>query len=83
MPLDFPTIERTTLSNGLRVTYAQRKAAPLTHVLLSFDAGDGRGQPRRARPSEHDHVCCSTRARANRTSQQIAEEKERLGANLA
>ncbi len=80
--LDFPTIERTTLSNGLRVTYAQRKAAPLTHVLLSFNAGMAADSPG-ARGLQNMTMSLLDEGTAKRTSQQIAEDKERLGANLA
>ena len=81
MQLDFPTIERTTLSNGLRVTYAQRKAAPLTHVLLSFNAGMSADSPG-ARGLQNMTMSMLDEGTATRTSQQIAEEKERLGASL-
>ncbi|MGN6589261.1 MAG: M16 family metallopeptidase [Sphingomicrobium sp.] len=80
--LVFPTIERTTLSNGLKVTYAQRKAAPLTHVVLSFDAGSAADSPN-ARGLQNMTMSLLDEGTATRTSQQIAEDKERLGANLA
>ncbi len=34
--LDFPTIQRATLSNGIRVTYAQRTAVPVTQMALGL-----------------------------------------------
>jgi zinc protease len=80
--LVFPAIERTTLSNGLRVTYAQRKAAPLTHVVLSFNAGMAADSPG-ARGLQNMTMSLLDEGTATRTSQQIAEDKERLGANLA
>jgi predicted Zn-dependent peptidase len=39
VPLDFPDVTHVTLSNGIKLAYAQRTAAPLTQVALSFDAG--------------------------------------------
>lgn len=80
--LDFPTLERTTLSNGLKVTYAQRTAAPLTHVVLSFNAGIGADQPG-ARGLQNMTMALLDEGTATRTSQQIAEDKERLGAILS
>ena len=37
--LDFPAIERATLSNGIQVVYARRTAVPVTRVAVEFDAG--------------------------------------------
>ena len=38
-PLDFPTVQRTRLSNGIELVYAQRTTVPVTQAILSFDAG--------------------------------------------
>ncbi|UIJ45175.1 insulinase family protein [Sphingomonas cannabina] len=37
--LAFPKVERTKLSNGIELVYAQRTAVPITRAALSFDAG--------------------------------------------
>ncbi|MEJ8406496.1 pitrilysin family protein [Brevundimonas vesicularis] len=37
--VDFPAVERTRLSNGMEVIYAQRDATPTTKIALDFDAG--------------------------------------------
>ena len=37
--VDFPAVERTRLSNGIEVVYAQRDAVPATKIALDFDAG--------------------------------------------
>ncbi len=37
--LSFPKVERTTLSNGIALIYAQRTTVPQTQVVMSFDAG--------------------------------------------
>ncbi|MFN7111763.1 MAG: M16 family metallopeptidase [Brevundimonas sp.] len=37
--VDFPAIQRTRLSNGLEVVYAQRDAVPATKIAIDFDAG--------------------------------------------
>jgi predicted Zn-dependent peptidase len=80
--LDFPAIERTTLSNGLPITYAQRAAAPLTHVVLSFDAGSAADDPA-ARGLQNMVMALLDEGTDSLSAQQIAEEKERLGAILA
>ena len=80
--LDFPTLERTTLANGLKVTYAQRNAVPLTHVVLSFDAGMASDRPAE-RGLQNMAMALLDEGTATRTAQQIAEEKERLGAALS
>ena len=37
--LSFPTVERTRLSNGIELVYAQRTAVPMTRAVITFDAG--------------------------------------------
>ncbi|MDH7973766.1 pitrilysin family protein [Sphingomonas sp. AR_OL41] len=37
--LSFPKVERTRLSNGIELVYAQRAAVPMTRAVISFDAG--------------------------------------------
>jgi len=37
--LDFPEVQRTTLSNGLNVVLAERSTIPVVNVALQFDAG--------------------------------------------
>ena len=79
--LDFPAVERTTLANGIKVTYAQRTAAPLTHVVLSFDAGFAADQPAE-RGLQNMTMALLDEGTEKLTAQQIAEAKERLGASL-
>ena len=79
--LDFPDIAHTTLSNGIQVHYAQRTAVPLTQVALSFDAGYAADTPA-TRGLQGLTLGLLDEGTATRTSQQIAEEKERLGATL-
>ncbi|MDN3646089.1 pitrilysin family protein [Pontixanthobacter aestiaquae] len=38
-PLDFPDIERATLSNGMEVYFAKRDAVPVVSVRVQFNAG--------------------------------------------
>lgn len=38
-PLDFPDIERSTLSNGMEVIFARRDAVPVVYSRVAFDVG--------------------------------------------
>ena len=81
VPLDFPDVQHVTLSNGIKLHYAQRTAAPVTQVALSFNAGyssDALNQ----RGLQNMAVSLLDEGTPTRTSQQIAEEEERLGASL-
>ena len=80
--LDFPDIERTTLANGMKVTYAQRTAVPATYVAMSFNAGSA-ADPSGKRGLEDLTVNLFDEGTAKLTSQQIAEASERLGASIA
>ncbi|WP_379922321.1 M16 family metallopeptidase [Erythrobacter sp. R86502] len=80
--LDFPSIERATLSNGMTVNYARRTAVPATYVAMSFNAGtvadpDGKSGVETLALGLFDE------GTAKLSSQQIAEASERLGANIA
>ncbi|WP_395945316.1 M16 family metallopeptidase [Brevundimonas sp.] len=37
--VDFPSVERARLSNGVEVIYARRDAVPATKIAIDFDAG--------------------------------------------
>jgi predicted Zn-dependent peptidase len=80
--LDFPDVERTRLSNGIEIVYARRAAIPVTLMALDFDAGvasdpEGRFGVQRLMLSALD-----TGANG-RGAMEIAEQQERLGANIA
>lgn len=79
--LDFPDVERTKLSNGIPVVYARRTAVPMTQVSLSFDAGNV-ADPRRKQGTQALMLSLLDEGAAGRTSVQIAEEQERLGADI-
>ena len=79
--LAWPTISRTTLSNGIAVVYAQRGAVPLTQLAVSFDAGNAADSPDRRGLSRMTAGLLEEGA-GNRTAQQIAEEEERLGVQI-
>jgi predicted Zn-dependent peptidase len=76
--LDFPTVERATLSNGVKVTYARRTAVPLTQVALSFDAGNA-ADPITARGLGALTTNLLDEGAGSLTSQAIAERREELG----
>ncbi|MBD2842573.1 insulinase family protein [Erythrobacter sp. KMU-140] len=80
--LDFPDIERAMLANGMQLTYAQRDAVPATYVTMSFDAGSA-ADPVDMRGLEDLTLALFDEGTADMTSQEIAEERERLGATIA
>ena len=81
-PLDFPDVQHVTLSNGIKLAYAQRTAVPLTQIALSFDAGYA-ADVRTGRGLQNLTLSLLDEGADGMTSQQIAEEQERLGANIS
>jgi zinc protease len=79
--LDFPDVTTTRLSNGVEVQYAQRSAVPVTQMALSFDAGEA-SDPANARGLQSMVMTMLEEGTANLSSQQLAEAKERLGADI-
>jgi zinc protease len=79
--LDFPTLERATLRNGMKVTYARRTTVPATYVSLSFDAGSA-ADPADMRGLANLTTSLFREGTARLTSQQIAEASERLGLSI-
>lgn len=80
--LDFPDIERTTLANGMKVTYAHRDAVPATYVTLSFNAG-GAADPADRQGLQGMTMGLFQEGTKMLTSQQIAEARERLGVSIS
>ncbi len=80
--LDFPDVSHVALRNGIPVAFARRPASPQTQVALSFDAGFA-ADPVSQRGIQNLTLQMLDEGAGGRTSQQIAEEKERLGANLS
>jgi predicted Zn-dependent peptidase len=81
-PLDFPDVQHATLANGVKVHYAQRTAVPATRVSLSFDAGQA-ADPVTARGTQGLMLALLDEGTTTRNSTQIAEEQERLGADIS
>jgi len=80
--LDFPDIQHVRLSNGIELHYAQRTAVPVTQIALAFNAGfaaDVAG----ARGLQNLTMNLLEEGTTTRTSQEIAEEQERLGAQIS
>ncbi|HET9810122.1 MAG TPA: pitrilysin family protein [Sphingomicrobium sp.] len=80
-PLDFPTVQHVALSNGVKVAYAQRTAVPVTQLALEFDAGYSADAPA-ARGLQNLTLSLLDEGADGMTSQEIAEQKERLGAQI-
>ena len=81
-PLDFPDVQHAVLSNGVKISYARRTAVPLTQLALSFDAGYSADAPS-GRGLQNMTLSLLEEGAAGQTSQQIAEEEERLGAQVS
>ncbi len=81
-PLDFPDVSHATLSNGIKIHYAQRRAVPVSLISMSFDAGQA-ADPTAARGTQALMLGLLDEGTATRNSVQIAEEQERLGANIS
>ncbi|ANY21335.1 Peptidase M16 inactive domain protein [Tsuneonella dongtanensis] len=80
-PLVFPAVERAKLSNGITVALARRTAIPKVTMALEFDAGSAAdGAAKAGRQAMMMDLL--KEATTTRTAQQIAEEEERLGANV-
>ncbi|RDC59278.1 putative zinc protease [Alteripontixanthobacter maritimus] len=79
--LDFPDIERTTLSNGMDVYFARRDAIPAVTVRVTFDAGytadpmDGLG-------TQSVLLSLMDEGTATKSSSELAIAQERLGASI-
>ena len=81
-PLDFPNVQHVRLSNGMELHYAQRSTVPTTTMALSFDAGFSADAPN-ARGLQNLTLSLLEEGADGMTSQQIAEEQERLGASIS
>jgi zinc protease len=79
--LSFPTVERTRLSNGIELVYAQRSVVPQTQLTLSFDAGTAADVPGRL-GTQRLVLAMLDEGMPGLNSVEIAEAKERLGADI-
>ncbi len=81
-PLNLPEVVETRLGNGLGLVLIEDKRLPLTSFRLAFRSGDANDPP--ALPGLMDMMShLLSEGTETRTSRQIAEEIERLGATLS
>lgn len=80
--LDFPTVERARLSNGITVVYAHRDAVPITQVSMSFDAGNA-ADPKAKLGTQSLMLALLDEGTKSLNSVQIAERQEILGASIS
>ncbi len=80
--LTFPAIERARLSNGIQVYFARRTAVPTVQVNVSFDAGFA-ADPKDALGTQSLMLRVMREGTKTRNSRRLAEEGERLGANIS
>ncbi len=79
--LDFPEVERATLSNGVLVRFVRRTAVPTVLTQLSFDAGNAADRADQL-GTQALMLGLLSEGTTSLNSVQIAEAQERLGANV-
>ncbi len=80
--VDFPSVERAALSNGIEVVYARSTTVPVTRVALEFDAGVA--ADRADRLGAHTLMLnVMQEGTTTRDSKALAEAQERLGASVS
>ena len=80
-PLDFPSVTRAKLSNGIELVYAQRKTVPITQAVMSFDAGVAADVPGKL-GTQALMLATLTEGAGKRDSIALAETLERLGMEI-
>ncbi|HEX8257935.1 MAG TPA: pitrilysin family protein [Allosphingosinicella sp.] len=80
--LDFPDVERTTLSNGIRVAFARRAAVPMVLISVQFDAGYA-SDPKDRLGLQNLMASLLDEGTTSLDSRELAEAQERLGADVA
>ena len=80
--IDFPTVETTTLSNGLKVYFARRDTVPTVRMSVVFNAGNA-ADPKDALGTQSLMLAMLKEGTTTLNSVQIAEAQERLGASIA
>ncbi len=79
--LSFPKVERSRLSNGIELIYAQRAVVPITQAVLSFDAGVAADVADKL-GTQQLTLSMMDEGTAKLDSIRIAEARERLGASI-
>ncbi|SER48522.1 M16 family metallopeptidase [Sphingobium sp. YR768] len=80
--LDFPDVEHATLKNGIPVVFARRTAVPTVRVSVAFDAGNAADDKAKLGTAGLTTALLDE-GTTTRSSVQIAEEQERLGASIS
>ena len=80
--LSFPQIERATLSNGVAVVLAERRAVPVVEMSMQFDAGYAADAGGTLGVASFAMSMLDTGTQ-DRSALEIAAEEERLGANIS
>jgi predicted Zn-dependent peptidase len=80
--LAYPAVTRDTLSNGIKLAYAQRAGLPISRFALTFDAGFA-ADPKTALGTEALVLGLLDEGTTTRSSADIAAEQERLGSRIA
>ncbi len=80
--LDFPDIERATLSNGIPVYFSKRTAVPVVRASISFDAGAA-SDPRDRLGLQTMMLNLMDEGTTTLDSTALAEAQERLGAGIS
>ncbi|MDP3370070.1 MAG: pitrilysin family protein, partial [Brevundimonas sp.] len=79
--IDFPDVQRTTLSNGIEVVYARSTTVPVTRVAVEFDAGYAADESNTL--GVHSMMLTlMEEGTTTRDSNALAEARERLGASV-
>ncbi len=79
--LAFPAVVHDTLSNGIRVAYAQRSAVPMTQAVVSFDAGTAADVAGRL-GTQNLTIAMMDEGVPGYDAVALAEARERLGASI-
>ena len=80
--LEFPSVEHAKLKNGIPVIFARRATVPVVRVSVSFDAGNAADDKAKLGTAGLTTALLDEGTRT-RSSIQIAEEQERLGAAIS
>ncbi|MGV3578136.1 M16 family metallopeptidase [Brevundimonas sp.] len=80
--LEFPAVERATLSNGIQVVYAHVDTVPVTRVGIDFNAGYAADAANRL-GAQAMMIDLLDEGTTTRNGNQLAEEEERLGASVS
>ncbi|MPT47594.1 MAG: insulinase family protein [Sphingobium sp.] len=80
--IDFPAVESTTLSNGIKVHLARRTTVPTLRLTMSFNAGLA-ADPQDRPGTQLLMLSMLKEGTQKRSSIEIAEEEERLGASIS